>query len=149
MGPSQIEFVGWRFGRVLERIEAAVEIPLRVERWVIIRIEAGNMRGWAGQAVGLRSEAMAAAEAQQEHGQALVMVTPFADLLPLVEDRPGNAVLRAFHRRLLDCGIAAVERRIPGVAKGAATWPPAQLARGLAAHPDMLGCGADAAAVRK
>ena len=91
--------------------------------------------------------AVGAAGAEEEHGEALVVVAPLADLFALVEDGAANAPPGPLQRGLLEIGIAAVERGVAGIAKCAPAWPPAQLADGFAAHPYMLAGGADAAAV--
>src|SRR5206468_10971790 len=110
--------------------DAALELPFRIERELLDRVQAREIRRRARQGVGLGTETMAAAEAQQKHGHPLVEIAPFADLLALVEDGPRHAILRAFQRRFLDLGIAAVDRRVPRIAEGAALWVAAQLARG-------------------
>lgn len=55
--------------------------------------------------------------AQQEHGQALVMMAPFADLLTLVEDGPSNALARAGDGVLLDPVECIIDGRFPRAAK--------------------------------
>lgn len=63
------------------------------------------------------TEAVASAEAQKEHGEALVIMTPLADLFALVEDRACNAIPGPFARRFLKVGIGAVEGSITGFPK--------------------------------
>src|SRR5690242_15303084 len=138
---------GRRLWRELEPDKTAVELSLRIEPNDLFGIVARNVQRRMDRLLGLEPEAMASAESKQEHGQPLVEIAPLADLLALVEDRPSNAVLRALHRRLLHLRITAVERCIPGIAKGATARPRAQPARGFAAHADMLTGGGDAAAV--
>src|SRR4029078_11867889 len=67
---------------------------------------------------------------------ALVMVAPFADLLSLVEDGPGNAVDRALDRAVLDSVELVFERDVPGAGEGRAARMLANLIGGGVGHAD-------------
>src|SRR3954469_7755675 len=97
-------------GAELDSGEAAVEDDAGVFRGVLALL--GRERAVDPLAVALRP-----ARAQQEHGQALVVMAPFANLLALVEDGPGDAATRAGERVLLDPVHRIIDRRIPAAAE--------------------------------
>jgi len=90
--------------------------------------------------------AVRAPVAQQEHGQPLVMMAPFADLLTLVEDGPGDALDGPFDGAVVDPRDPAVERRLPRQAKGDRRRARLQFVSRFPAHPDGPARIVDAAA---
>lgn len=88
----------------------------------------------------------APAVAEKEHGEALVMVDPFADLFALVEDRPGDTLDRPREGSFIEPVNRAVERGIPGTAEGDRARPRTETVGVDIAHADGLARIADAAA---
>jgi len=84
-----------RLRLVIEQVHAAAELSLGIERRLNAGIDPGDSYRRSRQEIGLGPKAVAAAEAKQEHRQPLVMVSPFADLLP------AKAIIRAEENRKL------------------------------------------------
>ena len=90
----------------------------------------------------LKTEALAKVEARAKQVQEMVdMVFSFGELG--MQEFETSKYLTG----ILEQNGFTVERGVARVAKGAAVRMPAQPPDGFAAHPDMLACGGDAAAV--
>jgi len=87
--------------------------------------------------------------AQQEHRQAIVEAAVLADLLALVEYRPGHAVDHPRQHRVREPADRKIERGVPGVAKADCVGSgPQGISRPLG-PPDRAASLGDAAALRQ
>src|SRR5207248_929782 len=142
-GPPQLSLIDEIFKMELKRAERLVGIDS-------IRFPPGKVVDGRGlPLIEVSAVSVRPSVAQQKRGQAPVKVAIFADLLPLVEDRPRNPFDRALPRAGLDHGHRAIEGRIEGGAEVLCPWVIVKIVGRLAAHADGTTRVGDAAAGRE